>query len=541
MIGAGSAGAVVAARLSEDPGRRVLLVEAGGTDRRLAVTAPLLFRTLFGGPADWDLRTEPEPGCADRRLTQPRGRILGGTSCLNAMVWVRGSAADYDGWGPAGRGLPGWSWREVEPVFHRIEDHFLAREHAARADPGARRHGTGGPITVTHAVPHPHARAFADAAGTIAARLGIGPTRDIGGPDLAGVAPTPVSVRDGRRRHTAHAYLRPARRRPNLTVLTGTLAHRVLVEDGRARAVLLEGPRSGGRPERVEARRGVILAAGAFHTPYLLQLSGIGPREVLDAAGIPTLLDSPHVGAHLVDHPLAVVNWELAEGLTGLETLGRADVLRWLLRHDGPVASTGFDVMGHLPSAPDRPAGAAPDLQLGFAPAYFADEGRGTHPRPAATVVASHWEPRSEGHVRVAGADARRSPVITLNLLTDPEGADLRALTRALALVREIAGTEPLAGILGRELNPGPEVRTPAQVGEWLRRTAQTTYHPACSARMGRPGEGVLDERLRVCGVDGLRVADASAFPVIPHANTNAAAIMLGERCAEFLREEDPV
>lgn len=501
VVGAGSAGCAVAARLSADPSRTVLLLEAGGSDLRLSVRAPLAYSAQIDGATDWKLYTEPEPGCANRRLPQPRGKVLGGTSSMNAMVWVRGARCDYDDWG-----LAGWTWDDVAPVFARIES---------------------GPMRITRvAEPDELTRRF-----VAAARAAGSPANDdISGPDLDGAALSPVTIWKGRRWSTARAYLDKAQRRKNLTVLTASLVHRVVVHGGSAVGVEFERR---GRRHYVAVSGEIVLSAGAFGTPHLLQLSGIGPADHLRAVGITPILDSPRVGAGLVDHMCTFMNWELAPGLIGLSDAQHPRwLLRWLLFGRGKLTSNFMEALAHIRSSPQLPA---PDFQLIHGPAYVWDYGRGKHPRPAMAILQSYWTPASRGHVLARSPDPRDPPMIQTNALTDP--ADVAAFVDAIRHTRRIAATEPLASALAVEIHPGLQVDTDDGLKAWIRQTCGTTGHPACTAAMDRDADSVLDEWLRVRGVTGLRVADTSALPTIPRANTNAPAIMIGERCADFIEQ----
>jgi choline dehydrogenase len=502
VIGAGSAGCAVAGRLTaENPSRTVLLIESGGSERRLSVRAPLAYPSQLGSATDWGLESEPEPGCGNRRIPQPRGKVLGGTSAMNAMVWVRGCPLDYDGWG-----LPGWGWGEVEPVFRRIES---------------------GPMRVSRlAEPDDVSRRFVGAART----AGVAATDDISGPDLDGAAISPVTVWRGRRWSAARAYVDAARRRRNFKVVTRATVARVLIRDGHA--VGCEYERHG-RRHIATARAEVVLSAGAFGTPQLLQLSGIGAQDHLRSIGVTQVVESPRVGQNLTDHPATVTVWELAGGRVGLSDVGNPKwLLQWIFRRNGKLASNLMEALAHVRSAP---ALAAPDFQLIAAPLRVWPIGGDSRPRPGLTILQSYWTPESRGTVLARSSNPVVPPAIQLNTLAAP--ADIAAFKRAIRLTYDIVAAEPLASALGPNVEPGPRVDDDAALEKWIRETVWTTGHPACTAAMGTDDDSVLDERLRVRGVAGLRVADASAFPRIPRANTNAAAILVGERCADLLLE----
>lgn len=492
VIGAGSAGCAVAGRLTTESSCRVLLIEAGGSDRRLTVRAPLAFSRQIGTSLDWGYESEPEPGCANRRLPQPRGRVLGGTSAMNAMVWVKGSDLDYDGWG-----LPGWSWNDVAPVFARIER---------------------GPM---HVVPVPYTDELSHRFVAAARAAGVPANDDVSGPHLDGATITPATIHNGQRWSAARGYLRDQK---NLTIVTKAMVRRVIVRNGRAVGVEY---RRHGRVRQAFAGNEIILCAGAFGTPQLLQLSGIGPADHLRRVGITPLVDSPRVGQGLTDHPNAFAIWALAPGYVGLADAAHPKwLLQWLLHRTGKLTSNGTEAVAHVRSTPDLPAC---DFQLVFSPADGLADPRGGKFTPAVTMLHSYWTPKSRGSVLVRSPDPATPPAIQLNMLTERD--DIEALIRAVQRSREIIGTEPIASAIDRELLPGPGIDVEASI----RDTATTTAHPACSVAMGSHPGSALDEQLRVRGVEHLRVADASALPQIPRANTNAPSIMIGERCADFL------
>ena len=492
VVGAGSAGCAVAGRLATQSSSRVLLIEAGGSDRRLEVRAPMAFGRQFGTSLDWAYETEPEPGCADRRIGQPRGRVLGGTSAMNGMVWVKGSNLDYDGWR-----LPGWSWDDVAPVFTRIEQ---------------------GPMRITRvASPDELSHRFVAAARA----AGIKPNDDVSGPELDGTTIAPVTIYKGQRWTTARAYLRGHK---NLTVVTKAEVRRVIIRKGRA--VGVEYSRRGRRHEAY-ADHQVVLSAGAFGSPHLLQLSGVGPADHLRSVGITALVDSPRVGQGLTDHPSTFATWALKPGHVGLADAANPKwLLQWLLGRRGKLTSNIMEALAHVRSAAGLPAC---DFQIVFAPIDVLAGTTGAGLKPTASVMQSYWTPKSRGSVMVRSADPATAPAIRMNLLTEREDVD--ALARAIELSREFIATEPIASAIEREVSPGPGSDLEAHI----RNTALTTAHPACSVAMGSQPDSPLDEKLRVRGVENLRVADASALPEIPRANTNAPSIMIGERCADFL------
>jgi choline dehydrogenase len=440
---------------------------------------------------DWAYETDPEPDCADRRVPQHAGRVLGGTSAMNMMLWVKGSKLDYDGWQ-----LPGWSWNDVAPVFARMER---------------------GPMR-TGRTPYPDEVSKRFVAAARAA--GVRADDDVSGPDLDGAAIAPVTIYNGQRWSTPRGYLR---RRKNLTVLTKAEVHRVIIRNGRAVGIEY---RRHGRVQQASADQQVVVSAGAYATPQLLQLSGIGPADHLRGVGITPVVDSPLVGQGLTDHPHAWAVWSLAPGYAGLSDAANPKwLLQWLLGRRGKLANSAVEAVAHIRSTADLPAC---DFQLISVLADATADPRGKF-KPALSVGHSYWTPKSRGSVLLRSSDPAIPPAIRMNLLSERDDVD--ALIRAVQRTREIMGTEPIASAVERELLPGPG----ADVEASIRQTAITTYHASCTVAMGSQPDSPLDEHLRVRGVDNLRVADASALPRIPRANTNAPSIMIGERCADFL------
>jgi choline dehydrogenase len=510
VVGAGSAGCVLANRLSSR-GARVLLLESGGSDRKLGVRAPAAFPTLFQGPADWNYLSEPEPGLYGRRWYLPRGRMLGGSSSMNAMLYVRGNRTDFDRW-VTEHGATGWSYDEVLPLFKRSEDNAEIHDEY---------HGVGGELHVTRRRwLSPHWESFVEAA--VAA--GLERNDDCNGVRQDGVGLLQTTTKGGRRFNSAEAFLRPVRKRDNLEVSPKAHALRIVLEGGRAVGVEYD---AGGRRQTARAEREVIVSAGAYGSPQLLMLSGIGPADHLREHGIEPLVDSPNVGAHLMEHPMAFVNWRT----TATDTLDDAENPRylapWLAFGRGKLSSTIAEAGAHWRSDSSLPA---PDFQLLFAPVYFWEHGFRKTGAPALTVGAAYLGPRSRGSVRLRSGDPTDHPRILNNALTAEPEVD--ALLRAIELIREIASRPPFAGLLVEELNPGADLRERDGLIRWLRATAEHEYHPACTCRIGTPEEGVLDPELRVHGVEGLRVADASAMPRVTSGNTHAPTVMIAERCA---------
>ena len=528
IVGAGSAGCVLANRLSADPDCSVLLVEAGGRDRNPLFRLPMLMGRLFhSGICNWRYHTEPVPTLDGRSLYWPRGKVLGGSSTINGMVYVRGNRHDYDRW--AQMGLPGWSYDEVLPAFRRSEAH-VERDDVY--------HHRAGELTVCRARGrNPLFDRFVEAGG----QAGHPVNDDFNGAEQEGCGRYDFTIRRGKRWSTSFAFLRPVRHRRNLTVLTDALTRRVLVENGRASGV--EVARNG-QAGRVGAAREVILSSGTVNSPQLLLLSGIGPPGELERHGIEVVHDLPGVGRNLQDHVDCVLSWECREPITLYRDL-RADrlaasIVRGMVFGEGIATTFPYEAGAFLKT---RPGLVAPDVQLHFMPAL--EKTANLHfPNPfrrepveanhGLTVRVGPIVPESRGTVTLRSADPVDPPRIQPNYLES--SADLRTMIAGVRMVRDLMGQPAFGRYRGRELAPGAEARSDRDLEAWLRASAMTTFHPVGTCKMGIDPMAVVDARLKIHGLEGLRVADASIMPIITSGNTNAPAIMIGEKAAEFLR-----
>ncbi|MBT9489873.1 MAG: choline dehydrogenase [Rubrivivax sp.] len=523
IVGGGSAGAVLAARLSEDPAVQVTLLEAGPADRSVLIHCPaglaLLAQTR---QANWAFQTVPQPGLGGRRGYQPRGKVLGGSSSINAMIYLRGQPQDYEHW--AALGNPGWSWDEVLPYFKRAE-------HNQRGADAL--HGQGGPLNVKDlGSPNPFAHRFVQAA----VQAGLPANPDFNGPQQEGAGLYQVTHRDGERWSAAKGYLAPHLGRPNLQVLTGVQATRVLMEGRRATGVELK--RDGQSMATLLARREVILCAGALQSPQLLQLSGIGAGPELQALGLPVVHDLPGVGRHLHDHVdvVQVVDTPGLHDLFGLSLPGAWRALKgiaeWRRQRSGLLTTNFAEAGAFFRSTPDL---ATPDLQLHFVVGKLVDHGRKTVFGHGYSCHVCLLRPISRGSVRLASADPLAAPLIDPNFLGERE--DMDKLVRGFKAMRHILQQPALAQYGGRELQTTAVGQTDAQIEQVIRACADTIYHPVGSCRMGPdPRHDVVDHELRVHGVQALRVVDASIMPRIVSGNTNAPVIMVAEKAADMIR-----
>lgn len=527
IVGAGSAGCVLANRLTAAAEVQVLLLEAGPPDRSLFIHMPSAFAyPLAGTKYNWAYETEPEPGMDGRRMSCPRGRVLGGSSSVNGMVYIRGHALDYDGWAEA-RGLAGWSYAHCLPYFRKAETRLAGADAY---------HGGEGPLFVTTgAMANPLYRAFVEAG----VEAGYARTDDMNGYRQEGLGPMDRTTYRGRRWSAAMAYLRPARARPNLTVASRTLVTRVLFEGTRAIGVEYA---HGGELVRARARREVIVAGGAINSPQILMLSGIGKADALRAHGIAPVADVPGVGEDLQDHIETYVQHACTQPITlystqNLFAMGRIGV-EWLLFRSGLGASNHFEAGGFIRS---RAGVRHPDLQYHFLPIAIAYDGRDKVHQHSFQAHVGPMRPTSKGWVRLRSGDPRQAPLIQFNYLTT-EG-DRREFRDGVRLTREIFAQKAFDPYRGAELAPGPAVTTDAEIDAHLRRKAESAYHPSCSCRMGAESDplAVVDGELRVRGTECLRVVDASVMPSVVSGNLNAPTIMIAEKAADLIAGKAPL
>jgi choline dehydrogenase len=524
VVGAGSAGAVVANRLSADARNRVLLLEAGPGGHPWT-RIPVGYSRMLTNPAvNWLYSAEPEPATNGRRIPVPRGRMLGGSSALNGLAFVRGQSQDFDTW--AQMGNQGWSYESVLPFFKRMESYEGGGDDRFR--------GRDGPLRVTNPRPRePFFAALIKAAG----EAGIARNPDYNGPWQEGIAMSQATIASGRRMSTAHCYLAPIRKRANLRIETGALADSLLFDGRRCTGVRYS---VGGNSHEARAAREVVVCGGSVNSPQLLELSGIGQPGRLAGLGIEVRHALPGVGENLRDHYAPRTRWAVgAKGITYNDT-GRGlglvrQALRYALTRQGLLAMVGAPIRAFVRS---RDGLDAPDLLLGWVPMLTEPGPRG--PRIArqsgVTCYAHPMRPESKGHIHIVSADPRRPPAIVYNFLSSPVDADLTV--RAVRIARAVMTAPAMAALQVTEMAPGAARTTDEEILDWVRSAAETTYHPVGTCRMGPDALAVVDARLRVHGIAGLRVADASIMPTLTSGNTNAPSIMIGEKAADMVLKD---
>ncbi|AZD01681.1 GMC family oxidoreductase [Pseudomonas chlororaphis] len=519
VVGAGPAGCLLANRLSANPAHRVLLLEAGGRDNYPWIHIPVGYLFCIGNPrTDWCFKTEAEPGLQGRSLSYPRGKVLGGCSSINGMIYMRGQAGDYQRW--AADGNPGWNWQDVLPLFRKSENHFAgdSQFHGAAGEWRVERQRLSWPIL--------------DAFRNAAEQSGIASVDDFNGGDNEGCGYFQVNQKAGVRWNAAKAFLKPIRQRPNLTVLTGVEVDRVLLENGRAAAL---SARYQGQPQTFKARREIILSAGSIGSPSILQRSGIGPAALLQRLGIGVAHELPGVGGNLQDHLQLRLIYKLENARTLNQIAGSlwgklGMGLRYLYDRSGPLSMAPSQLGAFARSGPEQ---TSANLEYHVQPLSLERFGEPLHAFPAFTASVCDLRPQSRGRVQIRSADPQAAPLIQPNYLSHPE--DLRVAADAIRLTRRIVAAPALQAFKPTEYLPGAELRSEEQLHEAAARIGTTIFHPVGTCRMGQGPEAVVDAELRVHGIPGLRIADASIMPYITSGNTCSPTLMIAEKAAELI------
>ena len=522
IVGAGSAGSALAYRLSENSDRNILLLEAGKASHPYS-RFPISFGLLIDNPvANWRYFSEPEVGTANRTIPVPRGKLLGGSSSINGLVYVRGQTLDYDTW--AQLGCRGWSWSDVEPLFQRMENY-------EKGGDGIR--GKGGPLGVTEV---PDQNPLYDALFNAAVEAGYKRNTDYNGPDQEGIVKTQATIWNSRRMSTAHCYLRPAMKRKNLHIVTEAMTLGLILEDKCCVGVCYAHE---GKEKQARTSGEVILSAGAISSPQILELSGIGNGEVLREHGIKVHHNLPAVGENFRDHINARIQWKVtAPGVSyndraqGLSLVGQ--VMRYLTKGDGFISLPSAPLLAFLKTRSEL---ETPDVQMHLVPYAVKDpKRRKLHPFSGMTVSCYQLRPESLGSIHIRSPNPGTQPAIRFNFLDNP--TDRETMVAGFKMMRRIVEASPMDAFRGEEYSPGRDVESDEDIENWIRENSETAYHPIGTCRMGpssTAAKSVVDEKLKVHGLDGLRIADASIFPTMPSGNTNAPSIMVGEKCAELI------
>ncbi|MCA1991818.1 MAG: choline dehydrogenase [Coleofasciculus sp. S288] len=516
IVGAGSAGCVLANRLTEDAKTTVLLLEAGEPDRMKAIHIPAAFSKLLKTQYDWAYYTEKQPHLNNRELYWPRGKVLGGSSSLNAMIYIRGNRYDYDRWHKLGN--EGWSFSEVLPYFKKAEN----QERGA-----SEYYGRGGPLNIADLrYINPLSRAFVDAC----VEVGLPQNRDFNGVQQDGAGFYQVTQKNGTRHSTATAYLKPILHRSNLTIQTNAQVIRIHFEGTRVRGLTYLQK---GKTYPIEIAKEVILSSGAVNSPQLLMLSGIGSAEHLNALGIPVVVDLPGVGQNLQDHLAVPVLYECTKPISLANARTTQNLLNYLLFRKGPLTSNVGEAGGFIKTTPDL---FAPNLQLLFAPVYYVDHGFTQPEGHGFTIGATLLHPKSNGSITLRSSNPLESPMIQPNYLASD--ADLKILVEGVKLARQIARARAFDSVRGEELHPSSKVQQDEEIGAFIRNKAETLYHPVGTCKMGNDLMSVVNDQLEVYGVQGLRVVDASIMPFIVGGNTNAPTIAIAEKAADLIKSD---
>jgi choline dehydrogenase len=520
IVGAGSAGCILANRLSADPTVHVTLIEAGGADNSIFYRMPAgLLALMKSGMGNWNYETVPQHGIDGQPMYFPRGKVLGGSGSINGQVYVRGNRRDFDDW--AQSGAVGWSYSDVLPFFKKLETHpFGPSEY----------HGDEGPLKLC-VVRREEMTPISQAWLAAAEEAGYSYNPDYNGPEQEGFSPCQANYYEGVRQSSASTYLRSAMDRPNLNILTKSHATRVIIEAGRAVAVELT---RNGRPQRIYADREVLLAGGAVNSPQLLQLSGIGPADLLIGHGISVLQDLPGVGENLQDHAAVALKQKITKPYSALAYVRPMRAMLGLAQYamfgTGPTTTNGLELLAFIKSRPEL---ELPDIQYHFVNMMYEDHGRRIIPHEGIMASANVARPASRGYVRIASSDPLKAPQIDPNYFGDPD--DMRIMRDSIRISRELIATKAFDDFRGEEYGPGPGRDSDAELDAYIRSVAYSVYHPVGTCRMGTGSMAVVDETLTVRGVDRLRVVDASVMPTITTGNTNAATMMIAEKAADLI------